>query len=125
SRPCPAAVKIKFFRLGPPLPRGPTPLQSFAERGPFDVTALTQSVLLSPAVEVQPGDSIAIVRVAMCGNPMAQSPGPGFFYAFAGDVTSDIPGISFPIFYSGSLSVQATNMPPQSPDPTAIVPVVG
>ena len=125
SRPCPAAAKIRFFRVGPTPGRGPTPTQSFAERGPFDVNALTQSVPLSPPVEVQPGDSMAIVRVTPCGNPMALSTGPGF-YAFAGDVSSLTPGIPIPVtLYSGTLSVQAMNMPPRTPDPAAIVPVVG
>src|SRR5207249_12067487 len=73
KRPCPAAAKIRFFRLGPPPGRGPTPFQSFADRGPFDVNALTQSVPLSPPVDVLPGDSIAIVRLTPCGNPMASS----------------------------------------------------
>lgn len=126
SRPCPAAAKIRFFRLGPRPPRGPTPFQSFADRGPFHVNALTQSVPLSPPVDVLPGDSMAIVRLTPCGNPMALSTGPGFS-AFDGDVSFFSPGIPDPPVtrYSGTLSIQATNGPPRSPDPAAIVPVVG
>jgi hypothetical protein len=122
-RPCPAAAKIRFFRS---IPGRPPSTQSFAERGPFDVNALTQMVSLSPPVDVQPADSIAIVRLTSCGNPMAQSSiGPGF-YAFAGDVNSLTPGIPVQAtLYSGTLSVQATNLPPPPPYPAAIVPVVG
>jgi hypothetical protein len=122
-RPCPAAAKIRFFRA---VPGRPPSEQSFAERGPFNIDALTQTVSLSPPVDVLPEDRIAIVRLTTCGNPMAQSSiGPGF-YAFAGDVNSLTPGIPVEATpYSGTLSVQATNLAPAPPDPAAIVPVIG
>ena len=122
-RPCPAAAKIRFFRS---VPGRPPSEQSFAERGPFDVNALTQTVSLSPPVPVQPEDRIAIVRLTACGSPMAQSTiGPGFF-AFAGDVNFLAPGLPVQTTpYPGTPSVQATNLPTRPPDPVAIVPVVG
>jgi hypothetical protein len=121
--PCPAAAKLKFFRS---VPGRPPSTQSFAERGPYDVNALTQTVSLSPPVEVQPGDSIAIVRLSSCGSPMAQSSVGAGFFAFAGDVSSLTPGIPVEAtLYPGTLSVQATNAPPSRGEPAAIVPVVG
>jgi hypothetical protein len=122
--PCPAAVKIKFFRT--------TPTGAFAflaERGPFDVTALTQLVFLSPPVDVQPGDRIGITRLTACGSPVGQTPGnPAGFVGYNADVTSTVtPGQGTP-FPNATLSVQATGNvsgPPPSADPAAIVPVVG
>jgi hypothetical protein len=123
-RPCPAAAKIKFFR---DFPGRPLTTQSFAERGPFDVNALTQTVTLSPPVDVQPQDRIAIVRLTACGNPMAQSSVEDGFYVFNGDW-----GLIFPPTgsieatpYQGTLSVQATNLPSRPSEPAAILPVVG
>jgi hypothetical protein len=123
---CPLAVKIRFFRFGPAPPRGPTPWQSFAERGPFDVNSLTQSVLLTPPVEVQRGDTIGLVRLTSCGNPVGQATESGPFYAFAGDVTSITPGASPPATpYPGTLSALATNALLPSPHVAAVLPVVG
>jgi hypothetical protein len=122
--PCPAAVKIKFFR--------PTPTGGFAfltERGPFDVTSLTQFVFLNPAVDVQAGDLVAITRLTACGSPVGQSPGnlQGFI-GFNADVTFAVAASQGTLFPNATLSIQATgmvNVPPPSADPTAIVPVVG
>lgn len=121
--PCPAAVKIKFFRLGP---TGTFVLS--AERGPFDVSSVTQFVFLSPPVAVQPGDHIGIVRLTPCGSPVGQAPGAAQgLVALVGDVSAFAAGqgTSVP---NVTLSVQATGnvtTPPPSPDPAAIVPVVG
>jgi hypothetical protein len=121
--PCPAAVKVKFFR------RSPTgSFELLTERGPFGVTSFTQFVLLSPPVAVQPGDHIGITRLNACGSPVGQTPGaaPGFV-AFAGEISSAAPGQGTSIPNS-TLSIQATGnatVPPPSPDPAAIVPVVG
>jgi hypothetical protein len=128
ARPCPQAVKIRFFRSGPMPGRGPTPVVSFAERGPFDVNSLTQSVSLEPPVEVQPGDSLAIVRLTPCGNPMAKS-STGSFLAFAGDVSSLTPGThgEAKLYQNATLSLQATGVlpVPDLPQPAAILPIVG
>ena len=88
NSPCPAAVKIKFFR--PITPGNPISAFSFlTERGPFDVTQplqtpsattppVTQTVPLDPPVDLQPGDIIAITNLTQCGGPTfnAQLPGP-------------------------------------------------
>ena len=124
ASPCPGAVKIKFFR--------PTPTGSFAfltERGPFDVTSLTQFVFLTPSVEVQAGDLVGIGRLTACGSPVGQSPGNvAGFVGFNTDVTFTVTASQGTIFPNATLSVQSSgmvNVPPPSPDPAAIVPVVG
>lgn len=122
--PCPGAAKVKFFR--------PSPTGTFVfvtERGPFDVASLTQFVFLSPPVEVQPGDLIGIGRLTPCGSPVGQSPGASTgFIGFAADVTFTVAASQGTIFPNATLSVQASGtatLPPQSPDPAAVVPVVG
>jgi hypothetical protein len=122
--PCPAAAKIKFFR--------PTPNGSFAflaERGPYDVGALTSFVFLSPPVAVQAGDLIGITRLTACGSPVGQTPGAiEGLLGFATDVTSTVTVSQGTLFPNATLSVQATGtvtQPPPSADPTAIIPVVG
>jgi hypothetical protein len=101
SAPCPGAAKIKFFR-----PSGAN-LIFLAERGPFDVNSLTQTVTLSPGVSVQAGDLIGITRVSgACGTPVAAMPGGTGLIAFSGDVSSDIPRASG-LFVPGILAVQA------------------
>jgi len=122
--PCPAAAKIKFFR--------PTPNGSFAflaERGPYDITALTSFVFLSPPVAVQAGDLIGITRLTNCGSPVGQTPGAAQgLLGFAADVTSTVTAAQGSSFPNATLSVQATGtvtQPPPSADPTAVIPVVG
>ena len=88
TSPCPAAVKIKFFR---PLLRNsafPPPYTFLTERGPFDVAQpaqsspiyppVTQVVNLTPAVALLPGDVIAITNLTNCGGPtyVANLPSP-------------------------------------------------
>ena len=122
--PCPGAAKVKFFR--------PSPTGTFVfvtERGPFDVTSLTQFVFLSPAVEVQAGDLIGIGRLTSCGSPVGQSPGasPGFL-GFSADVTFTVAASQGTVFPNATISIQASGtatLPPQSPDPSAVIPVVG
>jgi hypothetical protein len=103
SAPCPGAAKIKFFR-----PSGVN-LIFLAERGPFDVNSLTQTVTLSPGVSVQAGDLIGITRVAgACGTPVAAMPGGSQgLIAFSGDVSADIPRASGLLVPSAFLAVQA------------------
>src|SRR5437867_4600194 len=123
TSPCPAALKIKFFRQAP---NGT--LLLLTERGPFDVTSLTQFVFLNPSVAVQPGDHIGIARLTACGSPVGQTPGAAQgFVALAGDVSTLAPGqgTSLP---NATLSAQATGnvtQPPASPNPAAVVTVVG
>nr|MDQ5872083.1 hypothetical protein [Acidobacteriota bacterium] len=124
ASPCPGAAKVKFFR--------PSPTGSFVfltERGPYDVTTLTSFVFLSPPVEVQAGDLIGIARLTPCGSPVGQSPGAASgFIGYSADVTFTVTASQGTAFTNSTLSVQASGnvtMPPVSPDPAAIVPVVG
>lgn len=117
--PCPAAVKIKFFR-----PSGGTYL-FLADRGPFDVTATLQTVTFSP-VGVAAGDLVGITRRTNCGSPVGQAPGAAAgLIAFAGDVTASVPESSGTVFANSTLSVQATGVatPPPTEILAAIVPV--
>jgi hypothetical protein len=80
ATPCPAAVKVKFFR---PRTRDLSGVQTFdfiEERGPFDVDApaqrstlfqppVTQLVGLVPPVRLSAGDVIAITNLTSCGGP--------------------------------------------------------
>jgi hypothetical protein len=124
ASPCPAAVKIKFFRPAP----GPTFLL-LAERGPFDVTSFTSVVFLAPAVDVQAGDLIAISRLTTCGSPVGQSPGNAAgFIGFNADVTFPVTPSQGTAFPNSTLSVQATgsaSTPPPAANPAALIPVVG
>lgn len=106
TSPCPAAVKIKFFR--PVAPGNPTPAFSFLEeRGPFDVTQpinttgfgppVTQTVVLDPPVALHAGDIIAITNVTACGGPtyVADPPAPALppapsSFAIPGDVLTTV-----------------------------------
>ena len=80
ASPCPAAVKIKFFRPFLPHINVFHPFYTFVtERGPFDVAQpvqtsplyppVTQIVNLTPAVSVLAGDVIAITNLTSCGGP--------------------------------------------------------
>ncbi len=110
ASPCPAAVKIKFFRSSVSPFRSLPLLPSFdfvTERGPFDVTApvtntgiaslAVQTVALSPPVAVKAGDVIAITNLTGCGGPTyldrsgAMPLPPGGSFAVPGDITSSIP----------------------------------
>ena len=123
ASPCAATAKIKFFRQAP---NGS--LLLLTERGPFDVTSLTQFVFLNPPVAVQSGDHIGIARLTSCGSPVGQTPGATQgLVAVAGDATALAVGQGTAI-PNATLSVQATGnvtTPPPSADPAAIVPVVG
>src|SRR5512143_2625261 len=54
--PCPAAVKIKFFRTFG------VAMRLLTERGPFDVNEAIQTVPLSPPVTLLTHDFVAITR---------------------------------------------------------------
>jgi len=82
--PCPAAVKIKFFRIFGVAAR------FLGERGPFDVTQKVQTVSLFPPVALQSSDWIAIAKLTDCGSPLADSKGTGALASFAGDIQGDI-----------------------------------
>jgi hypothetical protein len=122
ASPCPAAVKIKFFRPQPP----PEPFQAvfdfLEERGPFDVTApldppgsgiASQTVALTPPVHLQAGDVIAIANVTACGAPVYSGttftfppPPPPSSVSVPGDVKSSIATSSGTI--GGAVFVTAT-----------------
>jgi hypothetical protein len=121
SVPCAATVKIKFFR------RSGDTLTFLAERGPFDATANTETVALSPAVPVQAGDLIGIARVASCGSPVGLSPGAaGGHVAFSGDISTSVAIASGTTTPNTSLAVTATGSGTVTPpaNPASIVPVV-
>ncbi|MEO8430736.1 MAG: hypothetical protein ABI592_04440 [Acidobacteriota bacterium] len=95
AAPCPAAVKIKFFRPSSALPGG---VYFFvAERGPFDVTQARQTVRLDPPVALVAGDVIAITNLTSCGGPVLAGdpatptnplPSPGPYFRIDGDITT-------------------------------------
>jgi hypothetical protein len=104
--PCPAAVKIKFFR---PTLSGETIVsyEFVAERGPFDVQApvgpppfgspaVIQTVPLNPSVSLLRGDAIAITNLTDCGGPTYTSLPLGFppsaptAFVVPGDVTRSV-----------------------------------
>jgi hypothetical protein len=114
STPCPAAVKIKFFRT-----LGFGYFNYLTERGPFDVTSpftpagtvppVVQTVPLDPPVALQKGDVIAITNVTACGGPtwsvaaipLPTLPPPYLTFAFDGDVNYGIgPAGAIPSSYS-------------------------
>jgi len=121
SAPCVATVKIKFFR-----PSGAT-LIFLAERGPFDVTALTQTVALSPGVAVLAGDLVGIARVVgNCGSPVGQTPGAAAgFVAYGADITFNVTTATGQVRPNASLAVSATGIASQPPAQAvaAIIPV--
>jgi hypothetical protein len=131
ASPCPRAAKIKFLRADVVGGARPVPVDVVvAERGPFDVTAPRQSVFLSPPVDVQAGDRIALAAITSCGFPAGESGTAGIIIVHSADLTGVVtPGISHPTVYQNStLSVQATGVvgrPPLATDPAAIIPVVG
>ncbi len=96
--PCPAAVKIKFFR-----PDGRT-LRYLEERGRYDVVAgsgafrTVETVVLGPAVSVRRGDLIGITSLTSCGRPTVHEG--GSYFVASGDVSQDVtlpapvPGVS-------------------------------
>lgn len=119
--PCPASVKIKFFR------RSGDTLLFLAERGPFDVNATTQAVALSPPVSVQAGDLVGIARVAGCGSPVGLRPGGAAgLVAFGADIAFNVSISSGTAAATSTLAVLATGTatggPPSSP--AGIIPVV-
>lgn len=118
--PCPASVKIKFFR------RSGDTLLFLAERGPFDVNATTQAVALSPPVSVQAGDLVGIARVAGCGSPVGRSPGGAAgLVAFGADIAFNVSISSGTAAANNTLAVLATGTATGGPPSTeAIIPVV-
>ena len=120
--PCPAAVKIKFFRS-----EGGFFLRFLAERGPFDVTQAIQTVPLSPPVSVLAGDSLAITRLSDCGTPLEQTPPlpedplPELLY-FERDVSQDTLVNDAKLILSATLALAAFGE--ADPFPLRVVPVI-
>jgi hypothetical protein len=104
--PCPAAVKIKFFR-----PDGPT-VRYRDERGPFDVVLSAQTVSLSPPVSINRGDLIGITSLTSCGAPTIHNGnrGSGYFVA-GGDLKQDVTPPAFLPPPTGQVNVLASNAP--------------
>ncbi len=112
AAPCPAAVKIKFFRPSSATPGGQ--YLFLDQRGPFDVAELassaarprpaTQTVRLDPPVELQVGDIVAISNLTSCGSPLSAVlpprgiPAPAPYYAVPGDVTGTVSASGAPQF---------------------------
>ena len=107
ASPCPAAVKIKFFRPVTVVGLNPHGALFLAERGPFDVTQplnssgvgppVTQTVVLSPPAQLRAGDMIAITNLTSCGGPTFIPDRPNFgplpsrySVAVPGDVVSGV-----------------------------------
>ncbi len=119
--PCPASVKIKFFR------RSGDTLLFLAERGPFDVNATVQAVALSPAVSVQAGDLVGIARVADCGSPVGMSPGGASgLVGFGADITFNVSISLGATTTNSTLAVMATGTATSGPPSTLaeVIPVV-
>ena len=89
--PCAAAAKIKFFRkIAYEYPF--TTLTVLAERGPFDVGFVTQTVALAPPVSLQKGDLIGITNLTTCGTPTFREIGGvgGATAAITGDAEGNV-----------------------------------
>ncbi len=103
--PCPAAVKIKFFR-----PDG-TRLKYLEERGPYDVVPANprrrvQNVVLNPPVSVRRGDLIGITSLTSCGRPTLHEG--GTIFIVPGDGRQDVtPPAALPRL--GQVEVTASN----------------
>jgi hypothetical protein len=97
SAPCAAAVKIKFFRKIA-FDSLLTTLTLVADRGPFDVSFVTQTVSLTPPVSVQKGDLIGITNLTDCGTPtFRQIGGVGAATAsIIGDARGDVSFLNSP-----------------------------
>jgi hypothetical protein len=116
ASPCPAAVKIKFFRTFG------IAMRLLAERGPFDVTQVVQTVALSPPVAVLTSDWVAITKLSNCGSPLAASTGAGILASFPGDIGETI--INASNLTSGlTLSLAASGTQVPFDGVTAVIPV--
>jgi len=115
--PCPAEVKIKFFR------RQGSNLVFLAERGPFDVTGPLTTVDLLPSVSVEQGDLVGITRLAECGNAgsLTGIVSPGYL-VYAGDLTSTV-GVASGVNGGGVLGLAASGVAIESI--YAVLPVAG
>ena len=106
--PCASAMKIKVFRPG-----SFDTFTLIAERGPFNVTAGTLTVALSPPIPVLEGDLIAVAQLEaanLCGGVRFSSQGTGLRSAtFSGDVTGTVSlGDHGAVLFEDSLSAQAS-----------------
>ncbi len=127
NSPCPAAVKIKFFRPHPAIDLSQSSYELVAERGPFDVTEplqagvsggllATQTVALSPPVRVEAGDLIALAVLTSCGGPTYTGFPPGStlpprpldVLVVPGETTSTVFRASLPLV--GTILAKATGL---------------
>ena len=116
---CNGVAKIKFFR------RSGNVLTMVDQRGPFDTVAgpRSQTAVLSPPVNVQAGDLIAITRAQSCGNALAEA-GTGTlgYVVLQGDATSGT--ISAGNTFHDKLGLMGTGTAPLGPV-GGVIPVVG
>jgi len=71
AAPCASAAKVKFFRR---TNSGEfSTLTLLAERGPFDVNFVTETVALSPPVPVHAGDLVGVANLTECGTVTLRS----------------------------------------------------
>lgn len=95
ASPCAAAAKIKFLRPTASGPQAGT-FVMYAERGPFDVSTMSQSVTISPPVAVEANDTVAITNLTACGGPTGHQPGSGSagYASVSGDATQIAPPVN-------------------------------
>jgi len=99
NAPCPAAVSIGTYREED-LSHGFARISLVAERGPFDVTSLTQTVTLAQPIPVLLGDRIAIRNATTCGAPTGLS-------NTTTPLASVLGGSSFPLGFSFGRPIQS------------------
>jgi hypothetical protein len=112
---CSNAAKIKFFR------RSGDTLTMIAERGPFNTTG-SDTVTLSPPVDIQQGDLVGITELVSCGSPVALAGFPSAGYVgYSGDITGSV-SLSAGNRKGDVLAVQATGSATESV--SRVIPVV-
>jgi hypothetical protein len=107
AAPCASAAKVKFFRR---TDRGEfSTLTLLAERGPFDVNFVTETVALSPSVPVHAGDLIGVSNLTECGTVTLRRSAE-LLGDFEGDVESSVQCLNNPELASfGALELRANS----------------
>jgi hypothetical protein len=107
AAPCASAAKVKFFRR---TDRGQfSTLTLLAERGPFDVNFVTETVALSPPVPVHAGDLVGVTNLTECGTVTLRSL-PDNLGEFEGDVEGSVQFLNAPeLQFFGALELRANS----------------
>jgi hypothetical protein len=107
AAPCASAAKVKFFRR---TDRGEfSTLTLVAERGPFDVNFVTETVALSPPVPVHAGDLVGVANLTECGTATLRS-SPVLLGEFEGDVEGSVQFLNNPeLGFFGALELRANS----------------